>query len=348
MYMIWYMNSIEFPFSPNIRTGTGADPSMCMFTAATKEPPMHPSNAPGSSPCAIPTATCPLLCRLVPSLVAHNLSEISTLKDSNRCFFSRTKMSVNQGSTQHMSRTWNILPCPQNNLILKGQHSWRSMINGQGWLWQWCQPLIGGSWRVYLGSSNDFKLLGPLAQKKHATLKRSDPWEWRLFTSDNRTYLRTEDINLPKHNNLISSSEVTQKLFHSICVDWSTPRGKGKHQNMFETWNHLHTIFFAKNKQTSMPWFFNYAPLALLTLIHTACNKYTHIWIHSVSLWLHDIQQLHCKCRFRTYPHITGIVTGDRSLHTPIHFPTFKSGTRRNTVNHWLCECLNDLNGTQI
>ena len=142
------------PKHPNWRPS--ADPSIVCSPQQqpTKKPTMHPSNAPRSSPCAIPTATCPQLCQLVPNLVAHNLSETRTLKDSKTVsgvFFTDKDMPM-------VNTT-----CAKNMKLFAP--------SAKQWSKQGCPPLIGRSWRVYLGSSNEFKLLGPLTQKDTLRLK---------------------------------------------------------------------------------------------------------------------------------------------------------------------------------
>ena len=139
------------PKHPNWRPS--ADPSIVcsLQQQPTKKPTVHPSNAPKSSPCAIPTATCPQLCQLVPNLVAHNLSETRTLKDRKWCFFTDKDMPM-------VNTTY------AKNMIFFAP-------SAKQWSKQWCPPLIGRSWRVYLGSSSDFKLLGPLTQKDTLRLK---------------------------------------------------------------------------------------------------------------------------------------------------------------------------------
>lgn len=106
---------------------------------------------PDHHPCAIPTATCPQLCQLVPNLVAHNLSETRTLKDRKWCFFHGLRYANGQHNICQKHETF----CPVRKTMIK------TMMSTFDW------KVVKG----LLGVIKRLQTVGAIDAKRHATIE---------------------------------------------------------------------------------------------------------------------------------------------------------------------------------
>lgn len=153
-YIDIYINSIEIPFSPNFPTGGLAPIHQLYVHCSNNQPknqPCTPPMPPDHDPCAIPTATCPQLCQLVPNLVAHNLSETRTLKDRKWCFFHGLRYANGQHNICQKHETF----CPVRKTMIK------TMMSTFDW------KVVKG----LLGVIKRLQTVGAIDAKRHATIE---------------------------------------------------------------------------------------------------------------------------------------------------------------------------------